>query len=118
VRRYVTDAGEQLSRLHKLVRSDCTTRNRRRAATLAAAYDDLEARIARLAAQEELASIRPDLDGHDVMSLLAIPGGPLVKQALDYLLELRMERGPLPREEAVAELLAWARAQGLEPPPA
>jgi poly(A) polymerase len=113
VRRYVTDAGDQLSRLHKLVRSDCTTRNRRRAAALAAAYDDLEQRIARLAEQEELARIRPDLNGHEVMELLGIPGGPLVKQALSHLLELRMERGPLPREQAVAELRAWAAAHGV-----
>jgi poly(A) polymerase len=113
VRRYVTDAGDQLERLHALVRSDCTTRNRRRAAALAASYDDLETRIARLAEQEELASIRPDLDGHAVMELLGIPGGPLVKQALAHLLELRMEHGPLPRERAEAELLAWAAATGV-----
>jgi poly(A) polymerase len=113
VRRYVTDAGDQLQRLHKLVRSDCTTRNRRRAAALAAAYDDLERRIAVLAEQEELARIRPDLNGHEVMALLGIPGGPLVKQALAHLLELRMERGPLPREQAEAELRAWAATRGL-----
>jgi len=113
VRRYVTDAGDQLERLHKLVRSDCTTRNRRRAAALAAAYDDLEARIARLAEQEQLDRIRPDLNGHEVMALLGIPGGPLVKQALAHLLALRMERGPLSREQAEAELRTWAAAQGL-----
>ena len=116
VRRYVTDAGEQLPRLHKLVRSDCTTRNRRRAAALAAAYDDLEARIARLAEQEELGRIRPDLNGDEIMALLGIPRGPLIGAAYKHLLELRMERGPLPREQAEAELLAWAREQGLEPP--
>ena len=113
VRRYVTDAGDQLPRLHKLVRSDCTTRNRRRAAALAAAYDDLEQRIARLAEQEELDRIRPDLNGDEIMALLGIPRGPLVGQAYKHLLELRMERGPLPREEAEAELLRWAREQGL-----
>ena len=116
VRRYVTDAGEQLPRLHKLVRSDCTTRNRRRAAALAAAYDDLEARIARLAEQEELGRIRPDLNGDEIMTLLGIPRGPLVGAAYKHLLELRMDRGPLPREQAEAELRAWAREQGLEPP--
>ena len=116
VRRYVTDAGPQLERLHRLVRSDCTTRNRRRAAALAAAYDDLEARIAALAEQEELGRIRPDLDGTAIMQLLQLPEGPLVGQAYRHLLEVRMERGPLPREQAVEELLAWARAQGLPVP--
>ena len=116
VRRYVTDAGDQLERLHKLVRSDCTTRNRRRAAALAAAYDDLEARIAALAETEELSRIRPDLDGTQIMELLGLEPGPLVGQAYRHLRELRLDRGPLPREEAVTELLAWARAQGLAVP--
>jgi poly(A) polymerase len=114
VRRYVTDAGHQLERLHKLVRSDCTTRNRRRAAALAAAYDDLEARIARLAEQEELGRIRPDLSGDDIMALLGVPPGPVVGQAYKHLLELRMERGPLPREQVEAELRSWAAAHGVE----
>ncbi len=113
VRRYVTDAGDQLQRLHKLVRSDCTTRNRRRAAALASAYDDLEARIARLAAQEELDRIRPDLTGDDIMALLGVPPGPVVGRAYKHLLELRMEHGPLPRERAEAELRAWALTQGV-----
>jgi poly(A) polymerase len=113
VRRYVTDAGDQLTRLHKLVRSDCTTRNRRRAATLAASYDDLEVRIARLAEQEELSRIRPDLDGAEVMRLLDLPPGPQVGAALKHLLGLRMEHGPLPREEAEAALFAWAVENGL-----
>jgi poly(A) polymerase len=113
VRRYVTDAGDQLTRLHKLVRSDCTTRNRRRAATLAASYDDLEVRIARLAEQEELSRIRPDLDGAEVMRLLDLPPGPQVGAALKHLLGLRMEHGPLPREEAEAALFAWAAENGL-----
>ena len=116
VRRYVTDAGPQLERLHKLVRSDCTTRNRRRASALAAAYDDLEARIAALAEQEELGRIRPDLDGTAIMELLQLPPGPLVGRAYRHLLEVRMERGPLPHEDAVAELHAWARAEGLPVP--
>jgi poly(A) polymerase len=118
VRRYVTDAGPELSRLHKLVRSDCTTRNRRRAAALAAAYDSLEARIAALSEKEELGRLRPDLDGHEIMALLGVQGGRVVGQAYQYLLALRMEHGPLPRERAVAELLDWARGQGLEPPSA
>ena len=115
VRRYVTDAGDQLDRLHKLVRSDCTTRNRRRAAALAASYDDLEARIARLSEQEELARIRPDLNGDEIIALLGVPPGPIVGKAYKHLLELRMERGPLPREQVEAELLAWAADQGLPP---
>jgi poly(A) polymerase len=115
VRRYVTDAGDQLARLHKLVRSDCTTRNRRRAAALAAAYDDLERRIARLAEQEELGRIRPDLDGHAIGQLLGIEPGPVLGRAYKHMLAVRMERGPLPREQAEAELRCWAREQGLLP---
>ncbi|CAN5212310.1 CCA tRNA nucleotidyltransferase [soil metagenome] len=113
VRRYVVDAGAELARLHKLVRSDCTTRNRRRAAALAAAYDDLEARIARLSEQEELARIRPDLSGDDIMALLGVAQGPVVGRAYKHLLELRMERGPLPREQAEAALRQWAQEQDL-----
>jgi poly(A) polymerase len=112
VRRYVTDAGPLLPRLHKLVRADCTTRNQRRAARLRANYDQLEARIAELAAQEDLARIRPDLDGNQIMQLLDIPAGPLVGEAWSYLKELRLERGPLTNEEASAELLAWWRSRG------
>lgn len=115
VRRYVTDAGDQLPRLHKLVRSDCTTRNRRRAAALASAYDDLEARIAELAEKEELGRIRPDLNGEQIMELLGVPPGPLVGKAYKHLLAQRMEHGPLPRERAEAELRAWAREQGIDP---
>ena len=114
VRRYVTDAGDQLARLHQLVRSDCTTRNRRRAATLAGAYDHLERRITELAASEELGRIRPDLSGDDIMELLGVPAGPVVGRAYKHLLGVRMERGPLPREQAVAELRTWAAEQGLE----
>src|SRR5947199_376294 len=113
VRRYVTDAGPLLSRLHKLTRSDCTTRNRRKAAALAADYAALEERITRLAAEEDLARIRPDLDGNAIMELLGIPPGPLVGQAWRYLRELRLERGPLAHDEAVAELYRWAREQGI-----
>ena len=111
VRRYVHDAGDQLERLHKLTRSDCTTRNRRRAAALSAAYDDLERRIAALAEQEELRRIRPDLDGNQIMELLDLPPGPLVGQAYKHLLELRMEHGPLGHDAAVEALRAWYAAQ-------
>ncbi|MEB3049798.1 CCA tRNA nucleotidyltransferase [Mycolicibacter sp. MYC123] len=112
VRRYVTDAGPLLPRLHKLVRADCTTRNKRRAARLQASYDQLEERIAVLAAQEDLQRVRPDLDGNEIMALLGIPAGPQVGRAWGYLKELRLERGPLTREEATAELLAWWQNQG------
>ncbi len=112
VRRYVTDAGPLLDRLHKLVRSDCTTRNRRRAAALQRSYDSLENRITELRKQEELDAIRPDLDGNAIMELLGIPPGPLVGKAYKYLLALRMERGPLSHDEAEAELRRWAAEQG------
>jgi poly(A) polymerase len=117
VRRYVTDAGDQLDRLHKLVRSDCTTRNRRRAAALASSYDDLEERLARLAEQEVLGRIRPDLNGNEIAELLGIEPGPLLGQAYKHLMAVRMEQGPLPREAAVAALYAWADEQGLPHPP-
>jgi len=107
VRRYVRDAGDQLVRLHKLTRADCTTRNRRRAAALRDAYDHLEERIARLAEEEELAAIRPDLDGAQIMELLNIPPGPQVGKAYKYLLELRLDQGPMDAEAAKAALLAW-----------
>jgi poly(A) polymerase len=110
VRRYVTDAGPLLERLNKLVRSDCTTRNKRKAAALAATYDHLEERIARLREQEELDSIRPDLNGTQIMQILQIPPGPLVGKAYQHLLELRMEHGPLDHDQAVAELRAWYEA--------
>ena len=113
VRRYAADAGDLLPLLHALVRSDCTTRNRRKAAALEAAYDDLERRIADLAAKEEISRIRPDIDGNEVMRVLGIQPGPAVGRALAYLLELRFERGPMSRDAAVGELLAWARDEGL-----
>ncbi len=111
VRRYVTDAGHLLPRLHKLVRADCTTRNRRKAAALQRSYSELEARIERIQAEEDLARIRPDLDGNAIMELLGLEQGPLVGKAWKYLRDLRLERGPLSREEAEAELLRWWRAQ-------
>lgn len=113
VRRYVADAGDLLPRLHKLTRSDCTTRNRRKAAQLAADYDALEERIARISAEEDLARVRPDLDGNAIMELLGVPPGPVVGQAWKHLKELRLERGPLDRDEAEAELLRWARDEGI-----
>jgi poly(A) polymerase len=113
VRRYVTDAGDLLPRLHKLTRSDVTTRNRRKAAGLAADYTALEERITRLQAEEDLARVRPDLDGNEIMKLLGIPPGPLVGLAWRYLKELRLERGPLSHEDAVVELRRWAAEQGL-----
>ncbi|MEV6770862.1 CCA tRNA nucleotidyltransferase [Nocardia sp. NPDC051030] len=107
VRRYVTDADELLPRLHKLVRADCTTRNKRRAATLRSTYDDLEVRIGRLQEQEDLNRVRPDLDGNAIMELLGIPAGPEVGKAWRFLKELRLDRGPMSRDEAEAALLEW-----------
>ncbi|TDZ78750.1 CCA-adding enzyme [Mycobacteroides salmoniphilum] len=112
VRRYVTDAGPLLPRLHKLVRADCTTRNKRRAARLQANYDGLEERISELTAQEDLARVRPDLDGNAIMELLGVPAGPIVGQAWRFLKELRLERGPLEHEEAVEALREWWAARG------
>jgi poly(A) polymerase len=116
VRRYVTDAGPLLSRLHKLVRADCTTRNKRKAQHLQRTYDELEERIARIAAEEDLARVRPDLDGNEIMRLLNVPPGPIVGKAWTFLKELRLDRGPLEHDEAVAELFAWAREQGVDVP--
>lgn len=107
VRRYVTDAGPLLERLHRLTRADCTTRNVRKAERLAAAYDDLEARIARLKAQEELDAVRPELNGAEIMEILGISPGPVVGQAYKYLLAYRMEHGLVGREAAEAVLRDW-----------
>jgi poly(A) polymerase len=107
VRRYVADAGPLLDRLHKLTRSDCTTRNQRKAARLARAYDDLEHRIERLRGEEELDAVRPDLDGNEIMKILGIPAGRDVGQAWKFLKELRLDRGPLGYDAARDELLAW-----------
>lgn len=111
VRRYVRDAGDQITRLHKLTRADCTTRNRKRALALQAAYDSLEERIEVLAAQEELDAIRPDLDGNRIMEILGIPPGRDVGAAYNFMLELRLDRGPLGEDEAERELRAWWAAR-------
>ena len=107
VRRYVRDADDLLVRLHKLTRADCTTRNQRRARSLQQAYDDLEKRIGELAEAEELAAIRPDLDGNDIMRILDLPPGREVGEAYRHMLEVRLDQGPLSAEEATAELLRW-----------
>ncbi|MFG3390738.1 CCA tRNA nucleotidyltransferase [Streptomyces rochei] len=107
VRRYVRDAGPLLERLHKLTRSDCTTRNKRKASALSRAYDGLEERIAQLQEQEELDAIRPDLDGNQIMEILGIRPGPAVGQAYKHLLELRLENGPMEHDAAVAALREW-----------
>jgi poly(A) polymerase len=111
VRRYVRDAGDLLPRLHKLTRADCTTRNKRKADRLARTYDELEERIERLSAEEELAAIRPTLDGNQIMAVLGIPPGREVGQAYNYLLELRLDEGPLTEEAATEALLAWWSAR-------
>jgi poly(A) polymerase len=116
VRRYVRDAGHLLTRLHKLTRADCTTRNKRKAANLARTYDELERRIARLSAEEELARIRPELDGNEIQAILGIKPGPSVGKAYKFLLDLRLDQGPVGKEAATGELLRWAREQGLAPP--
>jgi poly(A) polymerase len=107
VRRYVRDAGDLLAELNVLTRCDCTTRDERKAARLSKRMDDLEARIAELAAEEELASIRPELDGTQVMEHLGIPPGPLVGKALAHLLEIRLDEGEIGHDEAMARLDQW-----------
>ncbi len=116
VRRYVRDAGPLLTRLHVLTRADCTTRNRAKAARLARAYDGLEQRIAELSEQEELARLRPELDGNEIMRVLGVPQGPVVGRAYGYLLELRINQGELGRERVTQLLLDWAAAEGISAP--
>jgi len=111
VRRYVRDADELLTHLHLLTRADCTTRNQKKAEGLAKTYDQLEARIALLMEQEELNKIRPDLSGEQIMEILSIKPSPAVGKAYDFLLELRLEHGPLGEEKAKAELLTWWKVQ-------
>jgi poly(A) polymerase len=116
VRRYVRDAGPLLTRLHVLTRADCTTRNRAKAARLARAYDGLEERIAELSEQEELARLRPELDGNEIMRILGVPPGPVVGKARNFLLELRINRGELGRDRVIQELRDWAAAEGISAP--
>ena len=111
VRRYVTDAGPLLQRLHRLTRADCTTRNARKAARLRTAYDTLEARIDRLTAEEELKAIRPELDGNEIAALLGITPGPVLGKAYKYALEIRMDAGPIGKEAVAERLLAWWQDQ-------
>ena len=111
VRRYVRDAGELLTHLHLLTRADCTTRNQKKAEGLAKTYDQLEARIALLMEQEELNKIRPDLSGEQIMEILGIKPSPAVGKAYDFLLELRLEHGPLGEDKAKQELLNWWKVQ-------
>ena len=111
VRRYVRDAGDELERLHMLTRADCTTRNRQRATRLRRAYEELEWRIDELAAQEEIRSLRPHLDGTQIMAVLGIGAGPEVGEAYRFLLEHRTEHGPIPEEDAEALLRDWWAAR-------
>jgi poly(A) polymerase len=112
VRRYVRDAGAQLTRLHKLTRADSTTRNKRRAATLQTAYDSLEERIAQLQEQEELDAMRPDLDGSQIMEILGIGPGREVGEAYKFLMELRLDQGPQSPQSATQQLLQWWSERG------
>jgi poly(A) polymerase len=107
VRRYVRDAGDLLTHLHVLTRADCTTRNAKKAQRLTATYDSLENRIAVLMEQEELSKIRPDLDGAQIMQILGIKPSAAVGRALDFLMEIRLERGPIGEQVATQELLEW-----------
>jgi poly(A) polymerase len=112
VRRYVRDAGAELEQLHILTRADVTTQNSRKAERLAHAYDDIESRIAQLSQEEELNSVRPDLNGEQIMHILGIPAGPDVGRAYKYLLEVRLDEGPLDDQRARERLLAWAKENG------
>jgi poly(A) polymerase len=115
VRRYVRDAGPLLEDLNELTRCDCTTRDARKAAALGHRMDELEARIAELQEREELAKIRPELDGNQVMKFLGLPPGRIVGEALEFLLEIRLEEGPLGEDAVYPRLAAWARDRGIEP---
>ncbi len=111
VRRYVRDAGDELAQLHILTRADVTTRNRRKAERLEHAYDDIERRIDELAEAEELAAVRPELDGESIMRILDVPPGPLVGKAYKFLLELRLDEGPIGEVAAEARLREWFAGQ-------
>ena len=112
VRRYVRDAGDELERLHILTRADVTTRNAKKAARLRRAYDDIERRIAELAAQEELDAIRPELDGNQIQEILGIAPGREVGEAYRFLLDLRLDEGPVGPEVAEQRLRDWWAARG------
>jgi poly(A) polymerase len=118
VRRYARDAGHLLAELNELTRSDCTTRNAKKAAALARRMDELEARIDELRTREELARMRPELDGREVMAYLGIPPGPLVGDALDFLLDVRLDEGEIGKDEAFRRLRSWATERGLALPAA
>jgi poly(A) polymerase len=111
VRRYVRDAGDLLQKLNELTRCDCTTRNAKKASALARRMDELEARIATLAEQEELAKIKPPLDGRQIMDFLGLAPGPAVGEARQYLLDLRLDEGPMSEDEAYERLREWAAAR-------
>ncbi|KRE39086.1 CCA tRNA nucleotidyltransferase [Janibacter sp. Soil728] len=111
VRRYVTDAGPHLERLHRLTRADCTTRNQRKATRLRQAYDDLEVRIDELLEQEELGKVRPDLDGNEIAEVLGIAPGPVLGEAYRHLLQVRLDEGPLDKQEAAQRLRTWWTAR-------
>ena len=113
MRRYVRDAGPLLDRLNQLTRADVTTGNRFKAKQFQSMQDDLEERIALLSEQENLQALRPPLDGNDVMEHLGIGPGPAVGDALAYLMELRLERGPIDRDEALRLLDEWAAGRDL-----
>ena len=115
VRRYVRDAGPLLEQLNELQRCDCTTRDERKARALDRRMDELEARIEALAAEEELRAIQPPLDGRQVMDFLGVPAGPVVGEALDFLLEARLDEGPIEEDDAYARLAAWAHERGIGP---
>jgi poly(A) polymerase len=111
IRRYVRDAGDELTRLHALTRADVTTRNQRKADRLSHAYDDLEQRIATLREQEQIDAMRPDLSGEDIMRILDLKPSPIIGEAYRFLLELRLDEGALGPEEAEKRLLAWWSAR-------
>ncbi|WP_286737376.1 CCA tRNA nucleotidyltransferase [Kocuria sp. UBA1838] len=113
VRRYVRDAGDELERLHRLTRSDVTTRNKRKASRLARHYDELEHRIDQLAEQEQLDAVRPELDGQQIMAILGIPPGPQVGRAYKFLLEMRLDEGAVGEDVARERLVSWAREKGV-----
>lgn len=115
IRRYVRDAGPLLGPLNDLVRADCTTRNPAKAKELQGRMDELEERILEVAQREELSRIRPELDGHAVMAYLGATPGPVVGEALDHLLEIRLEEGPIGIDESYERLDRWARDRGIEP---